>query len=421
MKDAPVAMLLLIPTPLDVPALDGAIVTAYATTLDGTPVFARNERIRIMPASNQKLLTAAFALHALGPEARQATRIWKEERRTVVQAEGDPLLTRDELLKLDLDRRKPVLFAQTYAPGIPDGWQRDYLKDRYGASVYALSVDDAGFELWAKGGRPVLLPEPYGVRIERRKGEKLDWSYDPFARRLIVTGPIPKEDGRLDTLATPRADYAAASLLGRDPKPTDTVPSRAPDLLLPGHTVAEQVAACLPPSDNNIAEHLLLNAAHAQGDDPYPAATRAMRIFMERNVGTPFEDVLPRDGSGLGRQNVVTVRAMVGLLRWADRQPWRETWRVSLAKAGGPGTLKNRLKDLSFAGKTGSLNRVLALSGYLTRRDGTELAVSVIVNHYATTDSAVRAAMDDWVRSLENVSLSRAKDPLSLIPARHPF
>ena len=393
-------MILPLPDPLDVPALDGAIVAAYATTLDGKPVYARNERTRVMPASNQKLLTAAFAFDALGPEARQATRIWKEERRTVVQAEGDPLLTRDDLWKLDLDRRKSVFFSQAYAPGIPEGWQKDYLKDRYGASVYALSVDDGAFELWAKGGRPVLLPEAYGVRIERRKGAKLDWTYDPFARRLIVTGPIPEKDGRLDTLATPRADVAAATLLGRNPKPTNEVPTRTPDILLQGHTVAEEVAACLPPSDNNIAEHLLLNAAHAKGDEPYPAAARALRNFLERNVGTPFEDVLPRDGSGLGRQNVVTTRAMVGLLIWADHQPWRATWRASLAKSGGPGTLKNRLKDLSFAGKTGSLNRVLALSGYLTRRDGTEIAVSVIVNHYAATDSAVRTAMDAWVTSL---------------------
>ena len=393
-------MLLLIPSPLDDPALDGAIVAAYATTLDGTPVFARNERVRVMPASNQKLLTAAFALDALGPDVRQTTRIWREERRTIVRAEGDPLLTRADLLKLDVDHRKSVFFSQAYAPGIPEGWQQDYLKDRYGASVYAFSVDDAAFELWAKGGRPVLLPEAYGVRIERRKGEKLVWSYDPFARRLIVTGPIPDEDGRLDTLATPRADVAAASLLGKDPKPTDEVPSRKPDILLPGHTVAEAVAACLPPSDNNIAEHLLLNAAHARGDDPYPAAARAMRNFLERTVGTPFEDVLPRDGSGLGRQNVVTVRAMADLLRWADRQPWRETWRNALARSGGPGTLKNRLKDVSFAGKTGSLNRVLALSGYLTRKNGTEIVVSVIVNHYASSDSAARAVMDEWVRSL---------------------
>ena len=143
-----------------------------------------------------------------------------------------------------------------------------------------------------------------------------------------------------------------------------------------------------------------------------PPPPGAMRDFMERTVGTPFEDVLPRDGSGLGRQNVVTARAMVGLLRWADRQPWRNVWRGALAKAGGPGTLKNRLQDLTFAGKTGSLNRVLALSGYLTRRDGTELAVSVIVNHYAASDAAVRAAMDDWVRSLDVASPHRGSEIL---------
>ena len=386
--------------PLDAPALKGATVAAYATTLDGRPVFARDEARRVVPASNQKLLTAAFALSALGPEARQPTRVWKEEACNVVEGTGDPLLTRKALLALDLDRTKRVRVVETYAPGIPEGWQHDYLKDRYGASVYALSVDDAGFELWAKDERSELRPDRYGVAIVQAPGERLSWRYDPFARELTIAGPLPKGETRLDTLATPRADFAAASLLGVEPTTATATPSRPPDIVLPGHTVAEAVAACLPPSDNNIAEHLLLNAAGATGEEPYPLAAAKLRAFLEGTVGTPKGDVLPRDGSGLGRQNLVTARAMVKLLRWADRQPTRALWRSSLARAGGPGTLRKRLVNLSFAGKTGSLSRVAALSGYLRRKDGTEIALSVIVNGYAAPDADVRAAMDAWVRKI---------------------
>ena len=395
-------MLALLPfaNPLDTPTLSGATVAAYATTLDGTVVFARNETTRVVPASNQKLFSAAFALSALGPDARQATRIWKERDRTVVQAEGDPLLTRDDLLKLDVDRTKPVFVAEAYAPGIPEGWQSDYLGDKYGASIYALSVDDGAFALWSKDGKAELRPAPYGVEIVQRPGAKFGWKYDPLARRLDVTGPVPEKEGLIDTLATPRADFAAASLLGVDPKATSDVPTRVPDFVLPGHTVAEAVAACLPPSDNNIAEHLLLNAAHAQGESPYPDAAAKLKGFLEGTVGLPKGDVLPRDGSGLGRQNYVTARAIVGLLRWANRQPTRDVWRGALAKSGAPGTLKSRLADVTFAGKTGSLNRVLALSGYLKRKDGSEIALSVVVNGFDATDAEVRAAMDAWVRSL---------------------
>ena len=109
--------------------------------------------------------------------------------------------------------------------------------------------------------------------------------------------------------------------------------------------------------------------------------------------------MLPRDGSGLGRQNVVTARAMVGLLRWATASR-RTSFGGPPSRRAAARNVTEPLADVSFWGKTGSLNRVAALSGYLRRRDGTELAVSVIVNHYAAPDADVRTAMDAWVRSL---------------------
>lgn len=48
--------------------LRGASVGAIVTTLDGTVLYERNSDLRLMPASNQKLLSVSYALHALGPD-----------------------------------------------------------------------------------------------------------------------------------------------------------------------------------------------------------------------------------------------------------------------------------------------------------------------------------------------------------------
>ena len=65
-------------------------------------------------------------------------------------------------------------------------------------------------------------------------------------------------------------------------------------------------------------------------------------------------------------------------------------------------TLEERLPGLEgrlFA-KTGTISNVNALSGYLTRNDGTELTFSILTNGSGLPASTVRAAIDALVRTL---------------------
>ena len=74
-------------------------------------------------------------------------------------------------------------------------------------------------------------------------------------------------------------------------------------------------------------------------------------------------------------QNLVTPRAVVQIFNYARTAPWAPVWRVALATPNKPGTLNSRLESLEgrLSGKTGTLNSVNALSGYITTRDGREL------------------------------------------------
>ncbi len=74
--------------------------------------------------------------------------------------------------------------------------------------------------------------------------------------------------------------------------------------------------------------------------------------------------VIAHDGSGLSYANRITPDQMVRLLTFADGQPWGQTLRGLLAR-GGQGTLKGRFKDVKLRAKTGTLDCISALSGWV--------------------------------------------------------
>ena len=71
-----------------------------------------------------------------------------------------------------------------------------------------------------------------------------------------------------------------------------------------------------------------------------------------------------RDSSGLSYANRQTARGIVRLLWFADKKAWGATLRSSLP-SGGQGTLEHRLADIRLRAKTGTLQNVSALSGWV--------------------------------------------------------
>ncbi|HZH99388.1 MAG TPA: D-alanyl-D-alanine carboxypeptidase, partial [Fimbriimonadaceae bacterium] len=322
-----------------------------------------------------------------------------------------PMLTYEQLVdarkKLGIVRSMPVRVKQAYAPGIPPSWELDDLPNKYAAPVTAFTVNRGSFELWADNSKAVLEPESFGVRITRAPGKDRSIEYDPFAGTLRITGDVPKTRTRLDTLALKRPDQAAASVLAGAIAQTDSVPTTSPDLVIEGPSLREIVKECLVRSDNNLAEHLLLMAASKEGPlgrQPYDAATKRLKEFLVKRVGVSESDVRPYDGSGMSRHNLVTARAYAQLLRWGRSQPGWEIWPELMASPG-KGTLNNRLQGSSFKGKTGTLDLVSSLSGYITSKDGQPVVLSIILNHYLGSAADARAVADEFVRKIESTEL----------------
>ncbi|MCB8933316.1 MAG: D-alanyl-D-alanine carboxypeptidase [Chthonomonadaceae bacterium] len=393
---------------LDDSKLQGAWVSATVCTLGGETLYERNPGIRMMPASNEKLASVAFAFAKLGPEHRFQTRFWKVREGVRVQAEGDPLLTYAQLkaagAKLGIGKDTAVYVHQPFRAQIGPAWEWDDLPNKYAAPVSGLTVDRGSFEIWAEDGKAFFLPESYGTRTVRVTEEgKPSVRYDPSQRVALLYGGLPKARTRLDTLALPAPDRAAVAALGGLYAVGGDVPAREPDFVIESPPLAEIAHECLTKSDNNLAEMLLLAAAGKEGplgDAPYDVATKRLGAFLEGMVGVAKGDWVPQDGSGLSRHNMVASRGLARVLVWAAKQSWNKSWESSLASSS-VGTLSGRLKGTGFRGKTGTLHLASALSGYVEDGKGRTLVVSLVFNHFLCSSAEARGIQDTFVTELQ--------------------
>jgi D-alanyl-D-alanine carboxypeptidase/D-alanyl-D-alanine-endopeptidase (penicillin-binding protein 4) len=258
-------------------------------------------------------------------------------------------------------------------------------------------------------------------------------SYLPESRQLILEGAVAP--GSVDTLSVAQRDpvrVAAAEALrafeeagivvdrGWDVRWTKGDPVGASGACRAGavhacvgaHLVtvlespplAELARAALEPSQNWIAEQLAITLGATVGERGSLAeGVGVLERFLIETVGLDPLDVLPRDGSGLSAYNLVTPRAIAGVLRHMARRPDAADYRAALAEPGeDDSTLEERLLGLEgrvFA-KTGTISNVNSLSGYLVRDDGQEVVFAILSNGAGLDEGTMQSTLDEIVRIL---------------------
>ena len=134
-------------------------------------------------------------------------------------------------------------------------------------------------------------------------------------------------------------------------------------------------------SQNLHAEILLRTVGREKfGLGSTAAGLKIERDFL-RAAGIADDEVILSDGSGLARDDLVTPRAVVALLRYAAGQPWGGQFLSTLPVSGTDGTLQDRMKNTPAAGliqaKTGTIEHDYGLSGYATTAGGEYLAFAM--------------------------------------------
>jgi D-alanyl-D-alanine carboxypeptidase/D-alanyl-D-alanine-endopeptidase (penicillin-binding protein 4) len=103
------------------------------------------------------------------------------------------------------------------------------------------------------------------------------------------------------------------------------------------------------------------------------------------DTGIEFPTLMLDNGAGLSREARVSAREFGALLEFAWRKPYMPEYLASMAVSGLDGTLRRKFDDAHLTGqahlKTGSLDHVAAIAGFMQARSGRRFAVVMLHNH----------------------------------------
>lgn len=335
-----------------------------------------------------------------------------------------------------------ILADESYFKGfyIPDTWEWDDLQAYYGAEVSALSINDNAVDLAVTPGSvgsPCIaniapantLFQISNTCVTTNGGSRRDLSVVKKIDRNIleISGTMPAGDnGYRTSIAVTRPAELFVALLKRRlessgiivtggtrtlPPNVKPEPSQVEVARLESVPFREIAAKTMKPSQNMFTETILwtLGEQVARVNGATGTSSRlGINVVKEflTSIGVPPDGILQYDGSGLSRHNLITPSAVVTLYTYMAKESRNaQAWRDSLTIGGIDGTLANRFKGTAAAnnmrGKTGTIDQVSALSGYVKTAGGEELVVSFIVNGVAVTSQRT-SLMDDIVVSLAN-------------------
>jgi D-alanyl-D-alanine carboxypeptidase/D-alanyl-D-alanine-endopeptidase (penicillin-binding protein 4) len=335
---------------------------------------------------------------------------------------------------------------------IPGGWEWDDLQWDYGAEVSALPLNDSVISVNVRPGpagyacsvkmtpyNPVMrvtnrcITSPAGSRRNLSVHKRIDQNI------LEITGTMPANDGGWNgTVSVSRPAELFAALLKQrlgekgvvitgnyryEKRSDGSLPVGVEITKLESVPLSTIAANTMKPSQNMYTETLLWTlgeedrkridtptistALPSVQKDSSELGIGVVRQFLT-GIGVASDGIIQYDGSGLSRHNLITPAAVVQLYTYMGKQSrFSQAWRDSLTIGGVDGTLRNRFRGTrasgNVRGKTGTIDQVSALSGYIKTAAGEELVFSMVVN--GVPENATRVSLiDEVVISLANYS-----------------
>ncbi len=358
-------------------ATAGLDQTCLSVEDEGALVYERHPELRLTPASTLKVLTGMAALRRLGPEFRFVTQVRALtpagpdgviEGPVWIVGAGDPLLSTQEYA--ESFRNQPQVYTPMealadaiVASGVREirggvagdesrfdtvrylpSWKPNYVTDNEIGPVSALVVNDNFAQYRPRRTIPTQSPPVHAATV---------LSDLLRARGVVVgqpgAGQVPAESTTIGSVSSP--------------------------------PLAEVVGELLRESDNMTAEVLTkeLGRRYA-GAGSWSAGTKAIRETLAE-AGLAAEEYSALDGSGLEVSDKLSCSLLMDALDLAGREG---AVASGFAVAGESGTLSGRFTGTPAEGrlraKTGSLNNVAGLVGFVDTTAGRDLEFALLAN-----------------------------------------
>ena len=433
----------------------------------GRVVVEVNPDQKLIPASNQKLWVLAAAAVELGESFAFRTVLAARAGDVYVIGDGDQGFGDSNLVEArggsvagEFERWASVLAAHglkslagrlVFDDTLLDrqwthpSWEARHLQKAYAAPVSALIVNnnciDVTLRPAEKAGAPVLwsmVPPNDAVEIVNRctsgGGGKPVINRPGQGMRFVISGRCGKRwefpsvavsDPVVFFVGTFRTALRAYGIAvdeeirtGRVRLPNGDLPSDL-EILAEYRTPLPVVLGRVGKNSQNLFTETLLKRLGVEWSrrsgraEPIGswATGRSAVLDFARRVGVPLAASDYHDGSGLSRDNRMSAAQAVGLLRYMHDHAAHDLLVSSLAVAGRDGSLRKRMADVpgTVYAKTGYLNGVRTLSGYVVTPSGRWFAFSVLFNGikgptgpFNKVHDAVCRLLADWPENPES-------------------
>lgn len=391
-----------------------------------------------LPASTQKVITALAALLQLGPDFRFTTTLESKghvnngvlKGDLVARFGGDPTLKRQDIRNMVAVLKKSgvqqidgnvlidtsIFSSHDKAPG----WPWNDMTQCFSAPPAAAIVDRNCFSISlysapkANNLAYIRVASYYPVtmfsQVRTLPRGSADAQYCELdmvpgdLNRFTLTGCLPQRSEPLPLAFAIQdgASYAGAILKDELQQASITYSGtllRQTQVNQPGTAIASKQSAqlydllkiMLKKSDNMIADTVFRTIAHARFGVPgtWRAGSDAVRQILRQQAGIDLGNTIVADGSGLSRHNLIAPATMMQVLQYIAQHDSQLNFISMLPLAGYDGSLQYRAGlheagvDGKVSAKTGSLQGVYNLAGFITTASGQRMAFVQYLSGYA--------------------------------------
>ncbi len=427
------------------PPMDSSRVGVQVVSLDtGEVIYASQAEDLLNPASNVKLFTAAAAFARLGPEFRYETEFYTDAplaqgkaKTLYVRGKGDPTINTErlygivaELVRSGMKDIGEIVIDESWfdTDRVPPGYDQEKSDRAYAAPPGAVSLNWNAVGIYVRpgdkpGDKAVVEVEPASdffvidaqVRTDRSRRPRFSVGTEPVGdkQKIVARGAVGATNGtwsawrKIDNPPMYFGQTLKQMLQMRGVKvrgrvKTGTVPRDAKLLHISASETLDIIIKRLNKVSSNFVAEQLIKTLGAEVKGPPGNHARGIEVveeFLARDVGIPRGTYVMRNGSGLNDANRFSAAQVNRLMTYSMRQSaTMPEFASSLGIAGKDGTLRWRFDGSDAVGrlraKTGTLENVSALSGYVVAVGGERFLFSMMVNDYPGRAGPVIRGLD---------------------------